>query len=124
MFQLPLNGRNFSQLTLLAPGVVNYNVSGFTEGVGGGGGQPLVNGNRAQANNYIVDGMDANETEDNGISYAANVDAIEEFKLITTNAPAEYGNSMGAIVNTSFKSGHERVSRRRFRVFAQRQAGC
>lgn len=72
MFQLPLNGRNFSQLTLLAPGVVNYNVSGFTEG-GRGGGQPLVNGNRAQANNYIVDGMDANETEDNGISYAATL---------------------------------------------------
>jgi hypothetical protein len=101
---LPLNGRNFAQLTLLAPGVVNYNVSGFTEGSRGGG-QPLVNGNRAQANNYIVDGMDANETEDNGISYAPNVDAIQEFKLITTNPPAEYGNSMGAIVNTSFKSG-------------------
>ncbi len=101
---LPLNGRNFAQLTLLAPGVVNYNVGGFTEGSRGGG-QPLVNGNRAQANNYIVDGMDANETEDNGISYAPNVDAIQEFKLITTNPPAEYGNSMGAIVNTSFKSG-------------------
>jgi len=83
---------------------VNYNVGGFTEGSRGGG-QPLVNGNRAQANNYIVDGMDANETEDNGISYAPNVDAIQEFKLITTNPPAEYGNSMGAIVNTSFKSG-------------------
>src|ERR1041385_6222381 len=43
---LPLNGRNFAQLTLLAPGVVNYNVTGFTEGSRGGG-QPLVTGNPA-----------------------------------------------------------------------------
>jgi hypothetical protein len=101
---LPLNGRNFAQLTLLAPGVVTYNLSGFTEGSRGGG-QPLVNGNRAQANNYRLDGVDANESQDNGIAYAPNVDAIQEFKLITTNPPAEYGNAMGAIVNTSMKSG-------------------
>ena len=101
---LPLNGRNFAQLTLLAPGVVTYNLSGFTEGSRGGG-QPLVNGNRAQANNYRLDGVDANESQDNGVAYAPNVDAIQEFKLITTNPPAEYGNAMGAIVNTSMKSG-------------------
>ena len=101
---LPLNGRNFAQLTLLSPGVVTYDLTGFTEGSRGGG-RPLVNGNRAQANNFRIDGMDANETQDNGIAYAPNVDAIQEFKLITTNPPAEYGNSMGAIVNTSLKSG-------------------
>src|SRR5262245_19963391 len=100
---LPLNGRNFAQLTLLAPGVVTYDMSGFT--TINGGGRPLVNGNRAQANNFRLDGMDANETQDNAIGYAPNVDAIQEFKMITTNAPAEYGNSMGAIVNTSLKSG-------------------
>jgi hypothetical protein len=101
---LPLNGRNFAQLTLLAPGVVTYDIASFT-GVGSGAGRPLVNGNRAQANNFRIDGMDANESQDNGIGYAPNVDAIQEFKLITTNAPAEYGNSMGAIINTSLKSG-------------------
>jgi hypothetical protein len=101
---LPLNGRNFAQLTLLAPGVVTYNVSGFADGSRGGG-QPLVNGNRAQANNYRLDGVDANESQDNGIAVSPNVDAIQEFKLITTNPPAEYGNAMGAIVNTSLKSG-------------------
>ena len=89
---LPLNGRNFAQLTLLAPGVVTYDIAGFT---GAGGGRPLVNGNRAQANNFRLDEMDANESQDNGIGYSPNVDAIQEFKLITTNAPAEYGNSMG-----------------------------
>ena len=101
---LPLNGRNFVQLTLLAPGVVTYDFSGFTSGSGGGG-QPLVNGNRAQANNYRLDGLDANETEDNVIAYSPNVDAIQEFKLITNTPPAEYGNSMGAIINTTLKSG-------------------
>jgi hypothetical protein len=101
---LPLNGRNFVQLSLLAPGVVTYDFNTFTSGSTGGG-QPLVNGNRAQANNYRLDGLDANESEDNVIAYSPNVDAIQEFKLITTNAPAEYGNSMGAIVNTTMKSG-------------------
>ena len=99
---LPLNGRNFAQLTLLSPGVVTYGMGTFTSGTGG---RPLVNGNRAQANNYRLDGMDSNEIQDNGIGFSPNVDAIQEFKLITTNAPAEYGNSMGAIVNTSLKSG-------------------
>jgi len=99
---LPLNGRNFAQLTLLAPGVVTYAISDYTNGTGG---RPLVNGNRAQANNFRLDGMDSNETQDNGIAYSPNVDAIQEFKLITTNPPAEYGNSMGAIVNTTLKSG-------------------
>ncbi len=101
---LPLNGRNFVQLSLLAPGVVTYDFNGFTGGSMGGG-QPLVNGNRAQANNYRLDGLDAHETEDNVIAYSPNVDAIQEFKLITTNPPAEYGNSMGGIINTTLKSG-------------------
>jgi hypothetical protein len=101
---LPLNGRNFVQLSLLAPGVVTYDFNTFTSGSTGGG-QPLVNGNRAQANNYRLDGMDANETEDNVIAYSPNVDAIQEFKLITANPPAEYGNSMGGIINTTLKSG-------------------
>jgi len=87
--------------------------SGFADGSRGGG-QPLVNGNRAQANNYRLDGVDANESQENGtahcgkakeIAVSPNVDAIQEFKLITTNPPAEYGNAMGAIVNTSLKSG-------------------
>ena len=99
---LPLNGRNFSQLTLLAPGVVFFESDSFTNGQGNGGvngasGRPLVNGNRAQANNFRLDGLDANEAEDNLISYYPSVDAIQEFKLITTNPPAEFGNSMGAI---------------------------
>jgi hypothetical protein len=107
---LPLNGRNFSQLTLLAPGVVFFESDSFTNGQGNGGvngasGRPLVNGNRAQADNFRLDGLDVNEAQDNLIAYYPSIDAIQEFKLITTNPPAEFGNSMGAIVNVTLKSG-------------------
>ena len=64
-----------------------------------------MNGNRAQADNFRLDGLDANEAEDNLIAYYPSIDAIQEFKLITTNPPAEFGNSMGAIVNVTMKSG-------------------
>jgi hypothetical protein len=71
---LPLNGRNFSQLTLLAPGVVTFDTATYTYGsrIAGGniaGGRPLVNGNRAQANNFRLDGFDSNEEQDNLIAY-------------------------------------------------------
>ncbi len=103
---LPLNGRNFSQLTLLAPGVVTFDSTSYTDGSRNyGGGRPLVNGNRAQANNFRLDGLDNNESQDNLIAYYPSVDAIQEFKLITTNPPAEFGSSMGAVVNTTLKSG-------------------
>ena len=107
---LPLNGRNFAQLTLLAPGVVFFESDSFTNGQGNTGvnsssGRPLVNGNRAQADNFRLDGLDANEAQDNLIAYYPSIDAIQEFKLITTNPPAEFGNSMGAIVNVTLKSG-------------------
>jgi hypothetical protein len=107
---LPLNGRNFAQLTLLAPGVTYYDSDSFTNGLNNGGvntasGRPLVNGNRAQSDNFRLDGLDINEAEDNLIAYYPSIDAIEEFKLITTNPPAEFGNSEGAIVNVTLKSG-------------------
>jgi hypothetical protein len=64
-----------------------------------------VNGNRAQSDNFRLDGLDINEAEDNLIAYYPSIDAIEEFKLITTNPPAEFGNSEGAIINVTMKSG-------------------
>jgi hypothetical protein len=64
-----------------------------------------VNGNREQANNFILDGMDNNQVSDNLVGYAPSVDAIQEFHEITQNAPAEFGNFMGGIVSTQIKSG-------------------
>jgi hypothetical protein len=106
---LPLNGRNFAQLTLLSPGVVTYGMGTFTSGTGG---QPLVNGNRAQANNYRLDGMDSNEIQDNG---TASHRTLTPFRVSPDhpNAPAGTGNSMGTIVNTSLKSGTNHFTARR-----------
>jgi hypothetical protein len=104
---LPLASRNYVQLTLLAPGSVSTDPSSFNNGnnTGGYGGRPLINGNREQANNFLLDGMDNNQVSDNLLGYTPAPDAIQEFNLITSNAPAEFGNFEGGIVNTTIKSG-------------------
>jgi len=104
---LPLASRNYVQLTLLAPGSVSTDPSSFSNGnnTGGYGGRPLINGNREQANNFMLDGMDNNQVSDNLLGYTPAPDAIQEFNLITNNAPAEFGNFEGGIVNATIKSG-------------------
>lgn len=103
---LPLATRNYVQLTLLAAGTVHPDPSTFESGLTtSGSGRPYVNGNREQANNFILDGMDNNQVSDNLVGYAPSVDAIQEFNEITQNGPAEFGNFMGGIVSTSIKSG-------------------
>jgi hypothetical protein len=104
---LPLASRNYVQLTLLAPGAVSTDPSSFNNGnnTGGYGGRPLINGNREQANNFMLDGMDNNQVSDNLLGYTPAPDAIQEFNLITSNAPAEFGNFEGGIVNATIKSG-------------------
>ncbi|MFN7992097.1 MAG: TonB-dependent receptor [Bryobacteraceae bacterium] len=103
---LPLATRNYVQLTLLAPGSVHPDPSTFTNGqTTASSGRPYVNGNREQANNFILDGVDNNQVSDNLVGYAPSVDAIQEFNEITQNAPAEFGNFMGGIVSTTLKSG-------------------
>ena len=109
--ELPLATRNYVELTLLAPGVVHPDPSSFTNGVGiqdangNSGGRPFVNGNREESNNFLLDGMDNNQVSDNLIGYTPSVDAVEEFNMITNNAPAEFGNFMGGIVSVTLKSG-------------------
>jgi Carboxypeptidase regulatory-like domain len=104
---LPLASRNYVQLTLLAPGTVSTNPASFTSGNNTDfySGRPLINGNREQANNFLLDGMDNNQVSDNLLGYTPAPDAIQEFNLITSNAPAEFGNFQGGIVNTTIKSG-------------------
>ena len=103
---LPLNGRNFQQLTLLVPGVVTPSPSSFTSlSPGAFGGRPYVNGNREQTNAFLLDGIPVDETIDNRIGYKPNVDALAEFKVETSNSSSEFGNVAGAIVNATVKSG-------------------
>ncbi len=104
----PLNGLDFSALTLYVPGSVN------TNGTGGmtsferstyNSDTPNINGNRAQANNYTLDGIDMNETFNNLISYSPAPEALQEVQVLTANSPADYGNVNGAGVVSVLKSG-------------------
>ena len=103
---LPLNGRSFQQLTLLVPGAVTPNPSGFTTPQPNtSSGRPFVNGNREQGNAFLLDGISVDETLDNLIGYKPNIDAIQEFRVETSNSSSEFGNVTGAVVNATLKSG-------------------
>jgi len=104
---LPLNGRNFASLLILIPGAIttyppNMSTSGRFQGSGS---RPQVNGNREQTNNFLLDGVDVNELANNRIAYQPNVDALEEVKVLTGNAGAEFGNVGGASVIMTLKGG-------------------
>ena len=117
---LPLATRNYIQLTLLAPGTVHPDPSAFTNGATTGSfssGRPYVNGNREQANNFLLDGLDNNQVSDNLVGYTPSVDAIEEFNMITNNAPAEFGNFQGGIISATIKSGTNRLQGSLFEFF-------
>jgi Carboxypeptidase regulatory-like domain len=104
--ELPLATRNYVELTLLSPGSISPNPDSFNNGDNtASGARPYINGNREQANNFILDGMDNNQVSDNLLGYTPAPDAIQEFNLITSNASAEFGNFQGGIVSTTIKSG-------------------
>jgi len=113
--ELPLNGRNFTQLATLVPGVTRGMPSGQATGAGGnsetfrygeaGGASLAVNGLRPQTNNYVLDGIDNNESLVNTIVFFPPADAIDEFRVQTSVAPAQFGRAGGAVVVTSLKSG-------------------
>ncbi len=103
---IPLATRNYVELTLLAPGSVTPDNSTFNTGDNtNGGGRPSIDGHREQSDNFILDGMDNNQTSENNLGFTPSPDAIQEFNLITSNAPAEFGNFAGGIINASIKSG-------------------
>jgi len=104
----PLNGLDFSALTLYVPGAVStVGTSGTTsiERSPNWTDTPNFNGNRAQANNYTIDGIDMNETYNNLISYSPAPEALQEIQVITADSPTDYGNVNGAGVVTVLKSG-------------------
>jgi hypothetical protein len=103
---IPLATRNYVELTLLAPGSITADNSTFNTGDNANyGGRPSINGNREESNNFILDGMDNNQTSENNLAITPSPDSIQEFNLITSNAPAEFGNFQGGIINASIKSG-------------------
>lgn len=103
---MPLASRNYLQLTLLAPGVTNVDPDGMRLPQSMlNSGRPYINGNREQANEYLIDGILNSEDKNNETGYTPGIDAIQEFNLITQNASAEFGNYQGGIVSVSTKSG-------------------
>jgi len=104
----PLNGLDFSALTLYVPGSVSTaGTSGttsierstyFTDTVN-------IDGNRAQANNFTLDGIDMNETFNNLISYSPAPEALQEVEVVTANSPVGFGNVNGGGVASVLKSG-------------------
>jgi hypothetical protein len=107
---IPLNGRNFSSVTLYQPGAVATDPQGMTgsnaiERSTFNNGIASINGNRNQANNYTLDGADMNEPQNNLIAYNPAPDALAEVRVISANAPASYGNANGGAVVSILKSG-------------------
>ncbi len=113
--ELPLNGRDWSSLAVLEPGVSQIltqpanSVTNSTRLNRGVGAQLTIGGNRPQQNNYRVDGVSINDYANAapGGVLGANlgVDAVQEFSVITSNAPAPYGMSSGGIINAQTDSG-------------------
>ncbi len=107
---LPLNGRDLTQLGLLQPGVAPMTV-GLAEagGISRSGQAFAVNGGRPESNNYLLDGASNVDNVNGGYALRVPVDAVAEFRILTLNAPAEYGNTSGATASVVTKSGGNAV---------------
>ena len=106
--QLQLNGRNYTQLLALLPGVSTNNRSNFDLAAGYGAAvtNQSVNGGRTGVLSVYLDGSDNLATGGGGHSFVnINPDALAEVKVLTSNYSAEYGQSSGAIMNMALKSG-------------------
>jgi len=118
MTSVPLNGRSYLDLLALQPGVSPYkNTDQMTNGIGMDpttvsgdqtNGSQSVDGGRTGSNGFMVNGADAEEGVHNGAAIIPNLDSISEFRIITNNFNAEYGNFSGGQVNVVTKSGTNR----------------
>jgi outer membrane receptor protein involved in Fe transport len=109
---LPMNGRNFLDLALLAPGVAPTNIAStqlFPETSAVPGLTISIGSQRNLSNNFVVDGLSANDDAAglSGMTYA--VDAIEEFQVVTSGAQAELGRALGGYVNVVTKRGYNQL---------------
>lgn len=106
LLSLPLNGRNFSQLGVLQPGVTP-----ITPGLAEAGGTLregqayAVNGQRPESNNFLIDGANNFSSVDGGLILKPPIDAIAEFRILTNGANAEFGHSAGSTTNIVTRSG-------------------
>jgi hypothetical protein len=102
---IAVNGRNFTSLASIAPGLAITSANNVTNGVPTDITNISANGLRPSANNIQIDGVATVDTGNNGQMVAVVLDSIAEFKLLTSNYQAEYGRSAGAQISAVTKSG-------------------
>ena len=116
MAAVPLNGRSYTDLLALQPGVVpttsltsntqqDVGVSALSPSGGLNPGTISINGQREFSNEFIVNGSDAEEDVNSGTAIIPNLDSIAEFRILTSNFDAEYGGHSGGQINVVTKSG-------------------
>jgi hypothetical protein len=115
--EIPLNGRSYTDLFALQVGVTPITTSGAGNSTSGGGfgtvpaggeantGQFSINGQREDANGFSLNGASVQEGIGQQAGIIPNLDSIAEFRILTTNADAEYGNYSGGLINVVTKSG-------------------
>lgn len=119
MTALPLNGRSYTDLLPVQPGVTPVStllpnsviMAGVTGGLSPSGdlnpGNLSIDGQRESANGFLVDGIDVQEHMNGGTSIVANLDSIDEFRVLTNNFDPEYGNYNGGMITVITKSGSD-----------------
>jgi hypothetical protein len=129
MTALPLNGRSYTDLLAIQPGVAPIStllpssviMAGVTGGIDPSGdanpGNLSINGQRESSNGFIVNGIDVQEHMNGGTSIIPNLDSIEEFRVLTTNFDPEYGNYNGGIITVVSKSGTGQLHGNAFEFF-------
>jgi hypothetical protein len=107
--EIPLNGRYFLDLALLAPGTVTPPQSGSSTTPVRGGGSFAINtsGNREESVNFVINGITLNAAWFGSINFQPIIGAIQEFKVDNSTFSAEYGQNSGAIVNIATRSGSD-----------------
>jgi len=105
--EIPLNGRHFTDLSLLTPGTVTPPANGFLSAPLRGQGSFGINtaGQREDTTNWLVNGINLNDPVQNQITFQPPIDTLAEYKIDNSAFPAEYGRNSGAIVNLATRSG-------------------
>ncbi len=121
MTEVALNGRSFTDLLALQPGIVPMStqtgdsviMAGASVQIAPSGGlnagNQSISGQREDANGYLVNGGDVKELMNGGTTIIPNLDSIAEFRVLTNNFDAEFGNYSGGIINVITKSGANQI---------------
>src|SRR6266481_1422065 len=117
--EIPLNGRHFTDLSLLTPGTMTPPANGFLSAPLRGQGSFGINtaGAREDTTNWLVNGINLNDNVQNQLTFQPPIDTLAEYKIDNSSFPAEYGRNSGAIVNLATRSGSNEYHGELFEFF-------